>query len=669
MANPANNSFETWTSDGVGGTSNGACTNWTPVSYEGGTATKAADAPTGGGSYCCNIRSSAGAPVTSWGTILSDAFALSNDYITFYQKAQHANTFLAVYLYDSSSKFLASYTPAVVTSWTGQSIDVSSFKGQNVRVQFLQHTTQAGSGYYTYIDLVVASDSSLGTVYSPTAAPTYNDGDDVAPRNMTGYTVPFPKAASASSVYSGSDPWKVFDSVDAAWYCSGGSKACWVKIDLGYGRAQPIDSYGIKVTNTLLGRSPGDWTLKGSNDNTNWDTLDTVSGATGWSNYEKRTYTCDVTGTAYRYFMLDISDNDGGDNYTTFTELYLYYDAPLTSISASVSDTVNVSENISKILSSLRKDVYDTTHVSENLDYFWPIIPALTYDNIVVSDAYSTALSVQDVSDALSSISISDYVNGVLGSVIITVDDDIAITDDVSVYLPLQGRIWDTINISESIVGVLTKLLGSVFDNIVVVSGDGDEDVILSASVSDTVNISDDLAPYLELEARLVIDNIVVSENVAGGVSIKGIYWAWHGFTDESYSGLTGGTAITYTEEGRRETLQTPFVKKIGGEVEIRAKRCGNYDLSIYISLDKKAYVLLGTMNLSQALITFPTTFPVVFSRGEVKSQKFHIDPNEHWRDARIKIVHAATNGQDLITVLESSIIGYKEEFMSERTS
>ncbi|KKK59833.1 hypothetical protein LCGC14_3030410, partial [marine sediment metagenome] len=154
MANPLNNSFENWSSPGNPGIASGICDNWTVYSVNGGTSTRQTDAATGGETYSANIRSSASAPVNSEGGLTSDAFYLSDSLIKWWQKSENINVAVTVELYTSADVFIASTTPAIVTSWTQQSWDVSAYKGQNVKLRFKQHTTQSASGWYTLIDLV-----------------------------------------------------------------------------------------------------------------------------------------------------------------------------------------------------------------------------------------------------------------------------------------------------------------------------------------------------------------------------------------------------------------------------------------------------------------------------------------------------------------------------------
>ncbi len=144
------------------------------------------------------------------------------------------------------------------------------------------------------------------------------------------------------------------------------------------------------------------------------------------------------------------------------------------------------------------------------------------------------------------------------------------------------------------------------------------------------------------------------------------VYRAWYGYTDEGTT-ITNGTAINYQEEGRKEDLGQPLLYKSGGEVEIRVLASGNYDVSVYASLDDATYNLLGIINLTGSNhITFPTTFPLSFGDVNIVSEKFHLESYGRWRQLRIKIVHNATNSSNDIVILERSIITFADEYETE---
>lgn len=151
---------------------------------------------------------------------------------------------------------------------------------------------------------------------------------DVAPHTMTGNSTPSPYVASASTEYNGQFlAFKAFDGLLSTlqYWLGSGAGNDWLQLDFGAGNAKMLQSYAIQV-NTVPepNRAPKNWTLQGSNNGSTWTVVDTVTNATAWGSGEKRTYQCDVITTAYRYFRLVITANNGDASYTQVGELYLY---------------------------------------------------------------------------------------------------------------------------------------------------------------------------------------------------------------------------------------------------------------------------------------------------------------------------------------------------------
>ena len=133
------------------------------------------------------------------------------------------------------------------------------------------------------------------------------------------------------------------------------------------------------------------------------------------------------------------------------------------------------------------------------------------------------------------------------------------------------------------------------------------------------------------------------------------VYEAWYGTTD-------AGTAITYTEIGRKEDVGQPHKKKYGGEINIKCRATGG-TLTVYAAFDDAGFVQLGTMGLTGNKVTFPVTFPVIFSSPNMAYAKFPIDSQGAWYYCQLKLVHSDSND---IKVLERNIITYVEEYESD---
>ena len=139
------------------------------------------------------------------------------------------------------------------------------------------------------------------------------------------------------------------------------------------------------------------------------------------------------------------------------------------------------------------------------------------------------------------------------------------------------------------------------------------------------------------------------------------VYRAWTGYSD-------AGTAINYQEEGRKEDMGQPLTKKVGGEVEVKANNAGNYNLSVWASVDEQDYASLGNLNLSSVgpVVGTGVVGTAVLVGESIVKDKFSIWGLGEWSTIQIKLQHNATNGSDTITVYERNIVTYPSEYYSE---
>ena len=139
---------------------------------------------------------------------------------------------------------------------------------------------------------------------------------------MTSNTAPSPYVASASN--ENSPAYRGFDHASTAitrW--SAASTTGWLKIDLGAANAAKVRRYTLQDANEDdVDRNPKDWTLQGSNNDTDWTTIDTQTGII-FTNNEKKTFTCTDNGVTYRYYKIDITLNGGDAVVTSIGEMEL----------------------------------------------------------------------------------------------------------------------------------------------------------------------------------------------------------------------------------------------------------------------------------------------------------------------------------------------------------
>jgi hypothetical protein len=113
--------------------------------------------------------------------------------------------------------------------------------------------------------------------------------------------------------------------------------------------------------------------MEGSNDGVTWDTLDTVSSETGWSDGEIRTYTCDVATTAYCMFRLNVTAIQTGGDLLLIGELYLIGDADATRELTIHDMTTNSSHAPQVASASTHFGTFDAFQVFDgNADFIHP---------------------------------------------------------------------------------------------------------------------------------------------------------------------------------------------------------------------------------------------------------------------------------------------------------
>jgi hypothetical protein len=140
-----------------------------------------------------------------------------------------------------------------------------------------------------------------------------NIGGDSSAHPTTGMSdnsTPSPYVASASTEYNASyQAWEAFDKVDCTdgtnnRWASTNSSGNWLKIDLGAQKV--IVSY--RLQHGQAATSSRTWTVSGSNNNSDWTTVDTQTTVAAWSNYEARTFTLSNP-AKYRYWRFSPSES------------------------------------------------------------------------------------------------------------------------------------------------------------------------------------------------------------------------------------------------------------------------------------------------------------------------------------------------------------------------
>lgn len=202
-------------------------------------------------------------------------------------------------------------TVADQTGWTNLEVRQFTCDTQTTAYRWFRLNISANNGDATYTEIVEVTEMS-GTL----------EEVDFAPHNMSANNLPSPYVASSSTAYF--EPYTAFNGTLAAYWLGNNAGVDWLQLDIGSGNSKILGKYTIYVNQVPeAARAPKVWTMLGSNNGSDWDTLDTVTGQTAWASGEAREFTCDTKTTAYRYFRLNVTENNGDATYTQVAELYL----------------------------------------------------------------------------------------------------------------------------------------------------------------------------------------------------------------------------------------------------------------------------------------------------------------------------------------------------------
>jgi len=141
---------------------------------------------------------------------------------------------------------------------------------------------------------------------------------------------------SASSEYSASYPaLKAFDGNASSFWCSStAGLPQWIQYDLGEGLAKRVVEYTI-TARSISYNPANNFTFAGSNNGTDWTTIDTQTGLT-WSGGQKRVFNSFVNPAAYRFYRITVTASSGSA--AEFAEIELLAGAPYKQYLSSMRD-------------------------------------------------------------------------------------------------------------------------------------------------------------------------------------------------------------------------------------------------------------------------------------------------------------------------------------------
>jgi hypothetical protein len=216
------------------------------------------------------------------------------------------------------------------------------WSGQTVRVY--RNGVDAGTMTGTDLPLTTSANETIhlapdGTSYATILSNMNQPLGQVSIETVT---------ASSTNSPSGEEKEKAFDGSSATkWLIF--TIAGWIQYH--YTTAKAVNKYEITSANDVPARDPKSWTLKGSNDGTNWTTLDTRTNETFANRFQVNTYTF-TNSTAYTDYRLDVSANSGDAN-LQIAEI-AFYALATTPSNVALNKTVTASDEINSTESAMK---------------------------------------------------------------------------------------------------------------------------------------------------------------------------------------------------------------------------------------------------------------------------------------------------------------------------
>jgi hypothetical protein len=178
---------------------------------------------------------------------------------------------------------------------------------------YVDTTTTAGTTYYYAVRAINSAGSGTSASFAaarPTATFMVNLAHSGTAMDSAN------NAANAASAFD--------ENCWSQWFYSGTSG--WLQYDFGANNAQVVKRYTVTEAITIPARDPKDWQFQGSQDGSNWTTLDTQSGQSFAYTYQQLTFNLSNT-TAYRYYRINVTANNGDPTFLHIGELGLWGDS------------------------------------------------------------------------------------------------------------------------------------------------------------------------------------------------------------------------------------------------------------------------------------------------------------------------------------------------------
>ncbi|WP_282087893.1 T9SS type A sorting domain-containing protein [Aquimarina algiphila] len=251
---------------------------------------------------------------------------------------------------------------------TSSSLGSGDFKGNQSNTSYTPGTLNTATTYYWRIDEV----NSLGTTTGATWSFTTGTSTTVDHTDPVGTGI----ITARAQINTAESADKAFDNlftngtqnIDwSKWLDNGGvpstSNPSWIQIQLP--SAVVVNKITLTSANDVPDRDPNNFDIQGSNNGTNWTTLNSWSGQTWVNRFERKEFSFTNT-TAYTYYRINITKNKANINMTQICEIELLGPAGTSNPPTGCTDCIDF--NTITLVSYSNQDADGTSFVEDNGD-------------------------------------------------------------------------------------------------------------------------------------------------------------------------------------------------------------------------------------------------------------------------------------------------------------
>lgn len=214
------------------------------------------------------------------------------------------------------------------------------------------------------------------------------------------------------------------------------------------------------------------------------------------------------------------------------TNISEYLNLDIGDLIQSIYDVISINDNVSAKITALLKLISDNININESIDTEFQTAGELAksiFDNTIIRDYVIAALS--SISQLIyDGINVSDIVTSRLSALLISLNDNVSVTDNIDVKIILNRLIADTINVSDSITAYFSNLQKLVFDSVFI------RDYILTSGLHLNKSVYDNVSLTEYINGRLINPNL------------ERVRYIVHGKSQRAFS-VTGKSKRNFTKE------------------------------------------------------------------------------------------------------------------------